>query len=162
VAEALAARRPVRQIDAPATIDGGDMLVVGRVIYVGRSSRTNEAAVAQVRAIVAEFGYAVQPVVVSGCLHLKSAVTRVAPRTLLLNPAWVDATRFADCDIVHVAPDEPHGANALAVGPAVVYAAAYPRTRERLERLGLVVHALDVSEIAKAEGAVTCCSLILG
>lgn len=162
VADALRAWRPVRQIVEPATIDGGDVLRIDRTLYVGRSTRTNEAGLEQLQALVAPAGYAVRGIAVTGCLHLKSAVTCVAPRTVLLNPEWVDPAAFAGCDGLEVHPDEPLGANALWVGPGLIYAAAFPRTRARLEQRGLDVRVVDVSEIAKAEGAVTCCSLIVG
>jgi dimethylargininase len=161
VAEAIAAWRPLRHIVAPATLDGGDVLLVERTLYVGRSSRTNEAGLEQLEAIVAPAGYAVRGIAVKGCLHLKSAVTRVAPRTVLLNPLWVDGAAFAGCECLSVHPDEPFGANALPVGPGVIYAAAFPRTRARLEQRGLDIRTVEVSELAKAEGAITCCSLVL-
>jgi dimethylargininase len=100
-------------------------------------------------------------VTVNGCLHLKSAVTQVAADTLLVNRDWLDVSAFGDLRLIDVDPEEPTAANALRIGEAVIYAAAYPRTRERLEEAGIVVHTVDVSELAKAEGAVTCCSLIL-
>jgi dimethylargininase len=99
---------------------------------------------------------------VGSCLHLKTAVTRVAPETVLLNRDWVDARAFDAFERIAVDPNEPWGANALEVGGAVVYPAAFPRTRDRLLRHGLDVREVDVSELAKAEGGVTCCSLVFG
>jgi dimethylargininase len=98
---------------------------------------------------------------VSGCLHLKSAVTQVAPEAVLLNPAWVDRAAFDRYERLEVDPAEPYAANALLVGGAVIYPTAFPRTADRLERAGVRLVETDVSELAKAEGAVTCCSLIL-
>jgi dimethylargininase len=97
---------------------------------------------------------------VSSCLHLKSAVTAVAPGTLLLNPDRVDADEFEGFERIAVDPREPAAANALNVAGTVVCATAFPRTRERLERAGLPTRELDMSELAKAEGALTCCSLL--
>jgi len=77
------------------------------------------------------------------------------------NPLWVDGAAFAGCECLSVHPDEPLGANALPVGPGVIYAAAFPRTRARLEQRGLDIRTVEVSELAKAEGAITCCSLVL-
>ncbi len=161
VEQALAGLRPLNRIAAPATLDGGDVLRVGRTLFVGASSRTNDAAIAQLRGFVEPFGYRVVAVEVRGCLHLKSAVTEVAPRTLLVNRAWLAGEAFADFDRIDVDPGEPFAANALRVGDAIVYPAAFPGTRARLEARGLDVRAVDVSELAKAEGAVTCCSLII-
>src|SRR4029077_7550288 len=99
-------------------------------------------------------------VAVQGCLHLKSAVTGVADNVVLLNAEWVPAQTFLDFEIVHVDPDEPWAANALRIGERVIYASGYPRTTQRLAGRGIMVSPVDVSELAKAEGAVTCCSLI--
>ena len=86
--------------------------------------------------------------------------TRVADDRLLINGDWISIEPFSTFDLIDVHPDEPNGANALRVGGEVVYATAFPRTRERLEQRGLCLRSVDVSEIAKAEGALTCCSLI--
>ncbi len=160
VAAALAAYRPVREMTAPGTLDGGDVLRLGRTLYVGRSGRTNDEGIGQLRGFVAPFGYAVVPVEVTGCLHLKSAVTDLADGCLLLNPAWVPAAAFPGWEPVPVDEREPHGANALRVGGAVVYPSQYPRTRDRLLARGLRVATTDCDELAKAEGAVTCCSVV--
>ncbi len=161
VEQALAGLRPLRRVEAPATIDGGDVLRSGRSVFIGASSRTNEAAIAQVRAFVEPFDYRVVPVEVRGCLHLKSAATAIAPRTLLVNREWLPDDAFRELECIDIDPDEPFGANALRIGGAVVYPAAFPKTRARLEARGLDVRPVDVSELAKAEGAVTCCSLIV-
>ena len=106
-------------------------------------------------------GFEVTSVEVHGCLHLKSAVTLVAEDTLLLNPAWVDMRIFADYSVIEIDPQEPHAANALMVGESVIYPAGFQVTAGRMRRLGLEVIELDVSELMKAEGAVTCCSLLI-
>jgi dimethylargininase len=161
VAEALKAWRPLVRVELPGTIDGGDVLRVGRRIWVGRSSRTNAPGFGQLRDAAGPFGYSLVSVEVRGCLHLKSAVTEVDPETLLLNPGWIDAAPFAGFRLVEVDPSEPHAANVLRVGERLIYPTAFPRTAERLARLGADPMLVDVSEIAKAEGAVTCCSLIV-
>ncbi len=160
VAGLLARFRTLFRIEAPGALDGGDVLQVDRVLYVGTSGRTNAAGIAQLAGLLRPFGYAVVPVAMSGCLHLKTAVTAVTDGTLLVNRSWVDTAAFAGFQLVDVDPAEPWGANALRVGDALVYPAAFPRTRERLEALGLDVRTVAVDELAKAEGAVTCCSLI--
>jgi dimethylargininase len=96
----------------------------------------------------------------SGCLHLKSAVTLVADDTLLVHPGWVDRDAFPEFRIIEIDPDEPHAANTLRVGSGVIYPSCFPRTQERLSQAGIAVTTVDVSELQKAEGAVTCCSLI--
>ena len=160
VAAALAPWRPLLYLGSPGTLDGGDVLVVGRRIFVGRSLRSDEAGCGQLRDLLAPRGYAVVPVPVRGCLHLKSAVTAVAADRLLVSPARVDGSAFAGLGIIDVDPAEPHAANALRIGVSVVFPAAFERTRRRLEGAGIRVVTVDVSELARAEGAVTCCSLV--
>jgi dimethylargininase len=131
-------------------------------VFVGGSTRTNEAAVTQMQRILEPFGYSVMPAVVRGeCLHLKSAVTAIDDERLLVNPAWIDTAPFAGFTLVNVAPDEPSAANVLRLADRVLAAAAYPRTADRLASLGVRIELVAADELAKAEGAVTCCSLIV-
>jgi len=150
----------LQEIRSPGTLDGGDVLVLGRRVFVGLSTRTNRDGADQLTRILGGVGYTVKMVPVRGCLHLKSAVTAVAPDTVLLNPAWVPEQAFAGLSTVEVDPLEPHGANALAVGRAMIYPASFPRTAERLEHCGFRLRFVEVDELQKAEGAVTCCSLV--
>lgn len=159
VASTLGAFRQLQFLSAPATVDGGDVLRLGWTFYVGVGSRTNAAGAQQLRDIVAPHGYEVRTVAVDACLHLKSAVTELAPGVVVINPRWVDRQMFPNHAIIEVDPAEPGAANVLRVGEAIVCGAAYSRTNARLSAFGKV-HAVDVSELAKAEGAVTCCSLI--
>ena len=161
VAAALAPHRRLVFIDAPATLDGGDVLVADHRVYIGLSSRTNRAAVDQLTRALLPHDYEVIPVAFSGCLHLKSAVTRVDTRTMLLNPAWVDGAAFAGYRTVPVEPREPHAANALRIDDTVIFPNHFPATRARLEAEGLRVAPLQMVELAKAEAGVTCCSLLL-
>lgn len=161
VAEVLATLRPLARLEAPATLDGGDVLVIGRAVYVGETGRTNAAGIAQLRAALAPFGYAVHAVPVTGCLHLKTAATALDDTTVLLNPAWVSAAGFSSFRVLAVDEAEPMAANVLRVGNELVYGASFPRTLERLRAAGFHPQPVDVSELAKAEGAVTCCSLVL-
>jgi len=161
VAAALKRLRPIARILAPATLDGGDVLVIGRSVFIGRTSRTNEEGASQLQAALAPFGYVVRGTPVSGCLHLKSAVTALDDGTVLLNPQWVSADAFAGFRVVTVDPAEPAAANILRVGPALVYASSYPRTLDQLRSLGYTPSTIDVSELAKAGGAVTCCSVLV-
>jgi len=136
------------------------VLRVGRTLYVGRTARTNGVGIAQLQGLAGPHGYAVRPVAVSGCLHLKSACTAVGDDAVLVNPEWVDTAELSGLRLHGVHPDEPGAANALRVGRTVVCAAAFPRTRQRLEERGFTVVTVDNSELAKAEGGVTCCSLL--
>lgn len=160
VAAVLERFRPLHAIEAPGTLDGGDVLRIGRRVFVGESARTNADGIAQLRAILAPHGCTVQGVPTHGCLHLKSAVTALDDDTVLLQPAWVGREPFADYRIVEVDPDEEHAANVLRLGAQVVSPACFPRTHARIRAAGVGVVAVDVSELQKAEGAVTCCSLV--
>lgn len=160
VAESLRPYRPLARIEAPGILDGGDILRLGQRLFVGLSRRSNGAAIRQLQDLLAVFGYGVTGVPVRDCLHLKSAVTQVAEEWLLVNPDWVDAARFGSIGIIEVDRNEPYAANALMISDRVIFPSAYPATRGRLEDQGIKVTEVDASELAKAEGAVTCCSLI--
>lgn len=158
VAEALASLRPLVRITAPATLDGGDVLVLDERIYVGRSARSNEEAPAQLRQLT---GREVIGVDLHGALHLKTAVTRVSRDTLLVNREWIDVTPFAGWTLLDVDPAEPFGANAVLLDDVVIYPVAFSRTRAKLESRGINVRTVNADELAKAEGGVTCCSLLV-
>ncbi len=160
LARTLTPYRTLLRIEAPGTLDGGDVLLFGRTLYVGDTSRSNREGIAQLTKLVAPYGYSVVPVEVSGCLHLKSAVTQVAENTLLINPNMVERRIFGAAEFIEVDPAEPHAANALLIDQTVVYPARHQKTRRRLEERGIKLVALDVSEVLKAEGGVTCCSLV--
>lgn len=162
VREALARHRPVAAITAPATLDGGDVLVLDRDVLVGRTGRTNEAGAQRLASILSPFGYRVRVVPVTGCLHLKSAATRASPGAVVVNPAWIDVAGFAGWDVVAVDPAEPFAANVLWLGAVTLAAEAFPRTNERLARVaGTRVVTVPAGELALAEGGLTCGSLIV-
>ena len=160
MAAALRPYRELRYITAPATLDGGDVLRIGRRVFAGVTARTSADAVRQLQDTLRPFGYEVYALAVRGCLHLKTAVTAAADDLLVLNPEWVDADAFAGCDWVAVHPQEPFAANVLRIGEALVCAEAAAHTADRLRARGLIVHQVDVSELAKAEAGVTCCSVL--
>ncbi len=160
VRAALEPFRSLEEIREPGVVDGGDVLVVDRRLFVGLSTRTNESGLEQLSGLLEPYGYEVLPVEFDSCLHLKSAVTRVAERTLLIQQEWVDPGRFAGFELIPVDPTEPHGGNALRLRDTVIYADGFERTRGRMEAHGLKVCTVDQSELKKAEGGVTCCSLI--
>lgn len=160
IARVLAPFRELRQIQAPARVDGGDILRIGKRIFVGVTPRSDAHAVEQIQEMLTPFGYEVHTIPVKGCLHLKSAATNVASDAVLLNPAWVDPSVFDGVKILEIDPSEPYAANALRVGDSLMYCAAFPRSRERLARAGMRTVNVEADELAKAEGALTCCSLI--
>lgn len=153
-------RREIARLALPATLDGGDVLVFGRRVLVGRTTRTNDAGIDALRATLAPHGYSVAAVDVPGCLHLKSAVTALDADTLLANRAWLGVAPFGAARVVDVDPAEPGAANVLRVGEELWAHPGYPRTFERLRDLGYPVVAMDISEFVKAEAALTCKSLL--
>jgi dimethylargininase len=160
IAQALSPYRTLRAIHAPGTLDGGDVLRVGKTIYVGLSSRSNRSAVEELQGFLSPYGYTMKGIEVTGCLHLKSAVTQVSEDMLLINPAWVDRSTFGHVRFIEVDESEPSAANAVWIEDVVIYPSSFPKTQRRLEAVGLHLKIVDASEVAKAEGAVTCCSLI--
>ena len=171
-ADALARYRPLAFIEPPGTLDGGDVLVTPGVVFVGVSGRTNPDGARQLAAILAPHGFQVVPVAVTGCLHLKSAVTCLPPEggnyrdrenggALLINPRWVDASHFAAFDLIEVDPTEPEAANVLLVADRVICAEAYPKTRQRLEAARIATVTVPAGELAKAEGGLTCGAIIV-
>ena len=147
--------------EAPATIEGGDVLQVGRTLFVGQTARTNAAGIAALADATRRFGYDVRAVRIHDCLHLKTACTALPDGRLLLNPRWIDERDLEGFAIVHVPESEPDGPNVALVGDRVLMGAAHPRTIALVQRLGFEVDSVDLSEFAKAEGCVTCLSLLV-
>lgn len=159
VADALASLPlEVHRIEAPGTLDGGDVLQIGDTCYVGCGGRTNGVGIAQLRSILAPLGRRVVPVPLGEVLHLKSAVTALPDGTVVglgdlvdrrLFPAWRDVEEPAGC---HVVPVD---------GGKVLMATSAPRTAAWFADLGFDVVAVDISEFEKLEGCVTCLSVLV-
>lgn len=160
MSDVLGRYREVRRLTLPATLEGGDVLRIGREIYVGQSSRTNAAGAEGLRDAVAAFGYTVIPVPVAGSLHLKTAGTALDDETILANTDWVDPAAFKGKRVLAADPAEPWAGNALRVDGAVLMDAACPRTMEMVSRAGYKVAGVDISEFVKAEAGLTCLSLV--
>lgn len=156
----IAKYRPIARITLPATIDGGDIVVSGREIYVGRSPRTNDAGVSALRDAVAPYGYIVSAVPVHGCLHLKTACSALPDGRFLVNASWIDTAGFDRERLVPVPEDEPWAGDVLVIGEQIIVSDAFPRTIALLGTQGWRVVPVSVSEFAKAEGGVTCLSLV--
>ncbi|MGD2070751.1 MAG: arginine deiminase family protein [Gemmatimonadota bacterium] len=148
----------VGRVEAPATLDGGDVVRLGRRLLVGRSSRTDDAGVSALAALAEPLGYRVSGVEIGGVLHLESVCTALDDRTLLVDPGQVDPAGLG-APVIEIDPDEPLGANAARANGALVTTAAAPRTATRLRRAGYDVRTVAISEFEKAEGAATCLSL---
>ncbi len=160
LAAALEEFRPVIRMRDPARLEGGDVMRIGRDLYVGLSARTDADGVAQLAENLAPFGYQVQVVEMRDCLHLKSACSFIGDGTVLVNRAWLDITALREYRLIDVAPGEESGANALRVGGTVLMPDAFPATAARLRESEFRVKALDLSELLKAESGVTCSSLL--
>jgi dimethylargininase len=160
IVEVLEPLRKLFHIQSPGILDGGDVLVIGKNIWVGLSHRSNLSAIQQLKKITLPFGYAVEGVEVTDCLHLKSAVTQVGENSVLLNPNWIDARIFSKFEIIETHPTEPNAANALLINDTVLFPKSYPLTAQILKEKGLKVILLENAEVIKAEGALTCCSII--
>ena len=157
---AIAPFRRIHRMREPATIEGGDVMRIGRDVFVGLSSRTNTAGIDELTQVLAPFGYRVHAVDVRGCLHLKSACCSLGDGRILANRAWLDTAALGGYEIVSVAPDEPSAANVLRIGDTVLMPEVFPHTREIVGRLGLDIRTVDISELMKAEAAITCSSVL--
>ena len=152
--------RRVQSINGAGVLEGGDVVQVGRTLFVGVSTRTNENGIAQLREIVTPYDYEVRPVEVKGCLHLSTGCGFIGQNTILANPSWVDLSPFEGFEIIKVSPDEPWGANARRLADHVLISAASPQTAARVRERGFRVLTVDISEFEKAEGGLTCLTLI--
>jgi dimethylargininase len=158
---ALARYRQVIRLAPPATLEGGDVLRLGRTLLVGHSCRTNAAGIAALTAIASRHGYRVRSIPITGCLHLKTACTTLPDGQLLLNPAWLHLADLADFNLLPIPLEEPWAANIALAGATVLLSAQYPRTAAMIQAKGFDICPLDLSEFAKAEGGPTCLSLLL-
>lgn len=155
-------RKEIKRISGEATVDGGDLLIIEKSIYVGQSTRTNEAALEQLKSFLIPYGHQVKAVPVSGCLHLKTGVCYLGRNTVLINPAWVKPEHFKTMNIIEIDEREPFAANAVYLDDLLIHNSAYPFTRKRMLDAGFKVESLSISEFAKAEAGLTCLSLIFG
>lgn len=160
LAAALERYRKLAQVKLPGTVEGGDVLRVGKKIYVGVTRRSNPEGIRQLAVIVSALGYELTAIPVTGCLHLKSAVTFLGNNTLLGNRAWFDWKRLEGFAWVDVDPSEAHAGNALLIGASVIFPASFPKTAEAMEGKGFKLELLDISELQKAESGLTCSSLL--
>jgi len=160
LADALSRYRSIKFLCDPATLDGGDVLRIGRLVFAGLSQRTNWEGITQLRGVLRAFDYEVQPVEVKGCLHLKSACSYIGNDTVLINRSWIDAERFRGLQLLDVPDEEPGAANALVIKDVVIIPASFRKTLALLEQHRFRVRTIDLSELQKAEAGVTCTSLI--
>ena len=152
--------RDIFHIRHPATLDGGDVLRVGRNIYVGITPRTNNLGAESLASALRPLGYNISPVTVKDCLHFKSACTAIDNQTLLVNPDWIDLEDFKGFKIININKSEPWAANTLLINNTVFIHAGFMKTAELLQESGFSVKTIDISELLKAESGLTCSSII--
>ena len=158
VTEVIKNYRTIQHLAPPATVDGGDILITPDTVFVGQSSRTNKEAVTALAAIC---GKPCLPVVVKRGLHLKSAVSFLDGNLLVIDPASVDASPFKSFDWIEVEEKERYAANCLRLGEFVLMPAGYPKVANQIRSHGFKTLELEMSEFEKADGAITCLSLII-
>lgn len=151
--------RKVERITLPAKIEGGDVLKIGKKIFVGDSSRTNQEGIDALRAIIEPYGYAVFSVKVTGCLHLKTGATALDDQTIFINSDWVDAKAFQGFKKIEVPSDESFGANILKIGDILCMNEAFPKSIALIKSLCYTVDSVNISEFVKAEAGLTCMSV---
>jgi dimethylargininase len=152
--------RTLARIEPPGTLEGGDVMQVERTIFVGQSTRSNDAGIDQLRTILSPHGYTVIGVPVPGALHLKTAATYLGDGQVLANSDWLDVTHFKGLDLIETHPDEPFAGNAIRIGDTLLFPERFPHTAGRLEARGFTLLPVPSSELAKAEGSLTCKSVI--
>ncbi|MDH3452948.1 MAG: arginine deiminase family protein [Gammaproteobacteria bacterium] len=151
--------RELLYIEAPGTVDGGDVLLIGSNAYIGISQRTNPAGSEQLAAILRHHGYRCTPVAVAAGLHLKSSVSQAADDTLLMTEQYSGHAAFARYRRITLPPRDACAANVLWLNGRVIIPAGFPAVGRRLEAAGLQPRELDVSEVHKMDGGLTCLSL---
>lgn len=152
--------RTIERVSLPGTIDGGDVVRSGRALYVGESQRTNAEGIAALRRVLAPYGYSVTGIPVHGCLHLKTACSALPDGRFLVNADWIDTSPLPGASTVQVPAAEPWAGDVLVIGDKIIASDAFPDTIALLRELGFGVIPVSVSEFAKAEGGVTCLSLV--
>lgn len=163
----IAAIRPVlerfftriEEINAPGTLDGGDVMQVGRHFYIGLSKRTNRSGAEQLIRILQSYGYSGSTIPVTQFLHLKTGITCVAENTLLASGEFTNAAEFSDFRVLPVPVAEAGGVNCIEINGKVIIPQGFPVPQQMLSDLGVNTIEVDISEYAKLDGGLTCLSL---
>jgi dimethylargininase len=163
VARVLGSRLELARMTAPATLDGGDCLILGRTIFVGRSARTNAAGIDRLAAVTSPHGFRVVAVdLPPGVLHLKCVCSPLGSDRVLLARESIAPDVFAGAGVVWAPVEETYAANAVAFGGGVLVSDGFPRTRDALAAAGFRVVPVPTTEARKADGALTCMSILVG
>jgi len=159
IERALATYRKTVRIHAPGTVDGGDVLQVDSHFFIGISERTNREGATQLGCIFEEYGYTWETVYIEAGLHLKSSVNYIGKNTLLITEKFADRDEFKGYDTIIVNKTEEYAANTLLINNSLITPKGFPNTVKKLEATGLGIIELDVSEVRKMDGGLTCMSL---
>jgi dimethylargininase len=162
IAAVLSRFRPLLWMEGPGTLDGGDVVKIGRTLFVGIDTRTNEAGIKELESLITPLGYHVVRVQTHQCLHLKTCATWLGGKRWLANRSWVDARPIEaeGFEILDVPPEEPWAANTLRLGETIFHPAGFPQTTALLTMAGYRVATLPMTELQKAEAGLTCTSLL--
>jgi dimethylargininase len=160
VRKIIARYKKVRDLKSPATMDGGDVMAVGKKLFVGLSQRTTPEAASRLEELMAPEGYEVIAVPLKGILHLKSACSYLGDGCVLVSRGYFDDNIFSAYKQIIVHPDEAYSANCLAVNGTIVVSKGFPHTRSKIESAGFETIELDMSEFRKGGGSLTCLSIL--
>jgi len=161
VADALAPFARIERMTAPATLDGGDCMRVGKRWYVGQSARTNAAGIAKVRAVFEPLGFEIDEVPLNNVLHLKCVCSPLGDNCILLAHGSLPRHTFRGVEVVEIPEDETYAANCVRVHDTVLVSRGFPNAATALKAAGFTVLPLEMSEIKKADGSLTCLSILL-
>jgi dimethylargininase len=156
---ALAGHREVARIEAPGTLDGGDVLQIGKSVFIGVSARTNEVGARQLETLLSRHGYRSTLIPLTHTLHLKSDLNAVGSKTVVVTEALAAHEAIDGYERIVVDPGETYAANLLRINDRLLIAGGFPKLREQLETTGLEIVELDMSEVRKMDGGLTCLSL---
>jgi dimethylargininase len=159
VARILGRYRTVKAIQPPGTLDGGDVMIAGRQVFIGLSGRTDAQGADQLVRLLTPWGYRCTRVPVNDGLHLKSSVAPLDDGRLLILSSWAPRPEFDGCPKLLVQPAEAHACNTLAVNNHLITPAGYPGTRAQLEALDHPIHTLDTHAFRRMDGGLSCLSL---
>ena len=157
LADTLQSRLPVLRLQAPVFIDGGDILQTESAVFVGQSQRTSAEAIEALQSLTPK---PVIPIVVKQGLHLKTSVSTLGKGLLIINPSHVETEPFRNFEWIEVDEEETYAANCLAVGENAILPAGFPKLEQRIQEYGFSTLPVDMSEFQKADGGVTCLSLL--
>lgn len=155
----LTSHRRIARIEAPGTLDGGDVLQIGKSVFIGVSARTNEVGARQLETLLARHGYRCTLIPLAHTLHLKSDLNAVGSKTVVVTEALAAHEAIDGFERIVVDPGETYAANLLRINDRLLIASGFPKLREKLETTGLEIVELHMSEVRKMDGGLTCLSL---